>query len=417
MKIGDLRSEQVGGRVRVAATVTWEDCDRPVHEMYFETEEEFGQSLTCDPHAFLVGSILPAMCHGEKRVSIDGEICPELREGLMTAMTWVRHWYYHPDRELVRIEAKIQKGTSGLRMPVRTGFFFSGGIDSFGTFSGNRMNYPMEHPASIRDGLIIYGQNIESDNRSETFAKSRNDLSAVAREGGFTFIPVYTNVRMLDPDGKMFGINHGAILGAVAHAFSKRLTTMCISASSSIPGLFHVNDRTIEPHGSHPLIDPLFRSGDLRIRHDGITMSRLDKIKAIAGWKTALDNIKVCGPNWPGQNCGRCEKCVRTMLGLLAAGVLDKSAAFPLDDVSPEMVDRVNIKKLVFGYIVRADYLELISPLRQKGRSDLASAIERLVKRSYRPHRKSFLSRLREFDGRYLNGTLAKTKQLLYSTR
>ena len=55
MKIENLRSEKRGDRSRVAATVIWEDCDRPTHEVYFETEEAFAKDLSCNPHSFLIG--------------------------------------------------------------------------------------------------------------------------------------------------------------------------------------------------------------------------------------------------------------------------------------------------------------------------------------------------------------------------
>jgi len=75
MRINDLRSEIRNGRTRVVATVVWEDSDRPTHDLYFETEEEFASALSLNPHAFLVGCIVPAMHFGEKRVAIDAEIC------------------------------------------------------------------------------------------------------------------------------------------------------------------------------------------------------------------------------------------------------------------------------------------------------------------------------------------------------
>lgn len=412
MKIENLRTEKNGSRPRVSATVTWEDCGRPGHELFFETEEEFAQGLTCNPHAFLVGCVLPAMHHGEKRVFIDAEICPELLDNLNTAISLIRHWYYGAERDLVRIEAKTKTGFSSPRTPERTGFFFSGGIDCLATLRANRLNYPLTHPGAIRDGLLIYGQNVESDSRPETFAKARSELSAVARDSGIVLIPVYTNIRLLDEDGHVFTINHGAILGAVAHAFSQRLTNVSISASDSIPGLSFVNCHSFKPHGSHPLLDPCFGSSDLRIRHDGVTLTRLDKTKLIAGWDMALNNIRVCGPNWPGINCGRCEKCVRTMLELLAAGVLDRSAAFPFDDISAAQVAKINIKKPKFGYTVDDDYLELIPPLREKGRLDLVNAIEGIIKRPYQ--RKKFVSVLREIDGKYLSGILSKTKKMFF---
>ncbi len=44
-------------------------------------------------------------------------------------------------------------------------------------------------------------------------------------------------------------------------------------------------------------------------------------------------------------NCGKCEKCVRTMLALLALGVLHRSHAFPVNDVDEKLVasmDKLN---------------------------------------------------------------------------
>lgn len=413
MKIQNLRSEKNGNRHRVAATVTWENCDRPTQELYFETDQRFARDLSCNPHAFLVGCLLPAMHHGEERVFTDAEICPELRDGLFTAMNWIRHWYYRPDRKLVRIEAKTRSSLPTPGTPERTGLFFSGGIDSLATLRANRLNFPFEHPGSIKDGLLIYGQNIESDNRPGSFERAVSTLSDVARDAGITLIPVYTNIRDLNKDTKFFLAQfHGAILSAVAHAFARRLTLVSISASDSIPTLSLVNRQFFRPNGSHPLIDPNYSSCDLRIRHDGVTLSRLAKTKLVADWDAALQNIKVCGPNWPGENCGRCEKCVRTMLALLALGVLDKTNAFPEDDVSEELLSKISIKKPIVknDYTVRDDYLELIPPLAEKGRHDLVRIIKRKLAR-----RPGWKKRIKQFDGKSLNGNLVRFKRSVFS--
>ena len=142
MRIENLRSEKKGNRVRVAATVIWEDCDRPTQEVYFETDEVFADGLSCNPHAFLVGCIIPAMHYGEKRVIMDAEICPELRTGLITAMNWIRHWYYGPERNLVQIETKTRSNLLTPRTTERAGFFFSGGVDAFATLRANRLTFP-----------------------------------------------------------------------------------------------------------------------------------------------------------------------------------------------------------------------------------------------------------------------------------
>jgi hypothetical protein len=37
MKISDLRVERVGGMARLAASICWEDSDRPAGEYYYAT--------------------------------------------------------------------------------------------------------------------------------------------------------------------------------------------------------------------------------------------------------------------------------------------------------------------------------------------------------------------------------------------
>lgn len=51
-----------------------------------------------------------------------------------------------------------------------------------------------------------------------------------------------------------------------------------------------------------------------------------------------MDNLRVCPANVKDRlNCGRCEKCVRTMTGLVAVDALDKCGAFVENDVTQDM--------------------------------------------------------------------------------
>ncbi|MEO8577725.1 MAG: hypothetical protein ABI556_13530, partial [Gemmatimonadales bacterium] len=66
-----------------------------------------------------------------------------------------------------------------------------------------------------------------------------------------------------------------------------------------------------------------------------------------------------------------CEKCVRTMLGLLALGRLRDAPTFPFDDVTPAMLEPIWIDSPgILPY-----YQECIEPLRARGRSDLVKPI------------------------------------------
>jgi hypothetical protein len=394
MKIENLRSENNANLARVAATISWENCDRPTQDIYFETSEVFAQDLSCNPHAFLVACIMPALRHGEVRVSIDAEVCPQLRNGLLTAMSWINQWY-EPDRKLVQIEAKTRSHLPTPRPPERAGSFFSGGIDSLAALRANRLDFPLEHPGSIKDGLLISG--IEKGEEPEYFKQAVCSLSEIAQDANISLIPVYTNIRQLDMNSAFWGEEfQGAALAAVAHAFSQRLTTVTIPSSFDVYHLY--------PHGSHPLLDPNYSSSDLQIRHDGILLSRFTKTKLVADWDVGLQNIRVCNAKGlikPGAlNCGQCEKCLRTMTALLALGMLDKTRAFPKVDVSKELLlANVYIKNPPYAEFC---YRELMAPLAAKGRHDLVRAIERIVARYHTQER------LKQIERKFFKGNLLK---------
>ena len=376
MKIENLSTEKKGGRTKVSATIVWEDIERPTHDVYFETEDRFSDSLTCDPHAFLVGCAIPAMHYGEKRVFISEKICPELIEGLEVAMSWLRAWYYKPGDGFLKIETSGLRLPSRERIPERAGFFFSGGIDSFATLKSNRMHYPPEHPRFIREGILVYG--LEQDD-PKLFPYVLESLSKTADALDLALIPVYTNVyqnyRQDDAAqkyalwGDEFG---GAALAAVAHAFSRRFTNVSIAATYCT--------QSIEPWGSHPLLEPNYSSHGLRILHGGIELSRLEKVRLIADWDVALQNIRVCNQYRDYQagmlNCCNCEKCLRTMMELMASGVLERSDAFPRKEVSEkDLIRKTKIK----GEYTKLCYSELMAPLSSMGRHDLVRIIRKKI--------------------------------------
>jgi hypothetical protein len=411
MRIENIRSEKKEAKARITATVTWEDSDRPTREIYFETDEGFAQDLSCNPHSFLVGCIMPAMRHGEERIAIDETICPEVRNGLETAMGWICEWY-GPPRKPVRIEAK-----PGVRPPLprtgeRAGSFLSGGLDSLAILRANRLDFPLDHPRSIKDCLVVYGFDIGglaagSGQDFETFERAMATLPAVAEDAQVTLIPVFTNVRHLEDDVYFWMYEfHAAALASVAHAFARRLTCMSISSTIGI--------EKQHAWGSHPVLDPNYSSTDLQVRHEGVRLSRLDKAKLVAGWDVAVQNLRVCWTNPPGMlNCGKCEKCVRTMTELLIAGKLSHTRAFPADDVSSEMIESVTSA----AKYIDAQWRDLIEPLTQMGRLDLVKAIEKQSAKFHRQlaweEERDWKGAVKRFDRRYFRSILFQSYRAL----
>jgi hypothetical protein len=218
-------------------------------------------------------------------------------------------------------------------------------------------------------------------------------------------MPVYTNLYLQyrDEDSRhSFGFWEGeyeaAALSALAHLFSRRLGSVSISSTLDIPNL--------EPLGAHPALDPNYGSYDLRIRHEGAAFSRFEKTRLVADWDFALERIRVCNQfkySAESLNCSQCEKCIRTMLALVALGKLDRARTFSRRDVSAELVmEKVHLARGRKSRR-RSAYIELLKPLAQAGRDDLVRVIEHKLNELQTVKWKP---RLKYYDRKYLLGML-----------
>ena len=425
MRIHNFCRETSGGLTRVAATVTWEDCERPQTEISLAAEDRFGEDLVCNNSAFLLAAIMPAMRHGERRILFDGVVCPRLRNGLQTAMQQLRAWYGERGHEPVQIEAS--QGTQALvpRAPRRTASFMSGGVDALATLRCNRMDFPLDHPESIQDCLIVHGIDLggyaDQQQRRNSFDLAVRHLSDVAESEQVTLIPVYSTLRHLDDGDDLFAIeSHGAVLSAIAHAFSPRITTALIASTD------HVAD--LAPWGSHPLLDPNYSSCELEIRHDLLRLTRLEKVGLLADWDVALKALRSCyHPFRPDDalNCGQCEKCLRTMTELLVYNKLRACPTFPCDDVSPEQLQTLQAVPQRLNphngetfpqappvqIHLSQHWRQLLEPLQAIGRDDLAQVIKAKLNEFGR-YRSRLRRRaiLRRIDRKLFRGTFAKLR-------
>ena len=397
MKIKNFRKTVNGDRARVSATLVWEDCDRPAEEVYFETTAEFAKDLYPNPDSWLLCSALAAMRYGEQRIAFDAPISAEIKDGLINAMKCLREWH-GGNRRVIPIEAPVRVKAFPHK-PHRAGALFSGGIDALAMVRDNQLSFSPDHPRRIQDGILVYGV-LEGENAPDSnFQNVVDAVAAMANDAGMELIQLYTNAyahfRDLDSDYSFWRFEyHGSFLAAIAHVLIPRLSVASIASTYDFANL--------EPWGSHPLLDPLYSTTELQIRHENAALSRLEKTKLVGEWDVALKQLRVCNEKASYQNgnynCGRCEKCVRTMTAFLALGMLDRIATFKAKNVTKEML--VNTCYLSDSYEVNC-YRELIEPLKNLGRHDLVAGIEQIIDRYYERDLKGIIKRLDRtlFDG------------------
>ncbi len=359
------------------ATIVWEEQPYPEQVLTFEVlcgdahSDEIDNAGPRDEpsaDAFLAACFPLAALHGESRVRIDGHPCPMLVEGLRTAHAWWTGWGgMSPRPPTIENSARgNSKYRTGQRHAVAC---LSGGVDGLHLLMQNRRLYNRDDPAYIREALFVHGFDIGKrarDPENERFRTALRRLEPVAVEAGLRLIPCRTNLRHLPSKPDFWAARHnGAALAAVGHAAILGPAFFFIGAS-------HHVSRPV-PMGSHPAIDGLFSSQHITVIHDGGRFSRLEKVRDLVKWPTALAALRVCPERLEvGGNCGKCEKCLRTRLELLAVGVEHTSAFGPSmtpvelwEDAVPTPTSHRAIM-----------YEDLLPPLRARGLTALCRVLE-----------------------------------------
>lgn len=278
--------------------------------------------LTADAEAALAMLALGAMS-SRCDLQVSGPVSSLFLGNQLQLMSIFSSWFerYRP----VEITANTLRATDEYG-PGRVGCFFTGGVDSFYTF--------LKHRDEITDLVFVHGYDVDLDDlarREQVRAMGR----ALEQACGVRFIELETNAIRLFRDFGRWGTHaHGYGLGSAARHLAGYLRRIYVPSSFATVELM--------PWASHPETDPLFSDERLDVVHDGCEAGRVDKVRALADDPLALQHLRVCWERVEGAyNCGRCEKCLRTMTSLQALGVLQQCATFPAQ------VDVRLVRKLV----------------------------------------------------------------------
>jgi len=281
-------------------------------EFVVRDEAEVDLALSAEP--FLACALSPAMALGED-VRVDGPVSARLLASLPTIQAIYHRW----DTALRVVD--VQAGTSKAPRPAPgRALFFSGGVDSWYSLLKHRREGTGDAHEALTHLILVFGFDVRRDN-PELFDKIASGVRRVAEATDLRLTIVETNVRQFSDQLMSWGFYHGGAMAAVGLTQST-LVGRCLIASSYAYDELH-------PWGSHPLLDPLWSTESVDFIHDGCEAVRSQKVKVIARSALALATLRVCWANWQTEyNCGRCEKCLRTMLALHVAGALDRCSTF-----------------------------------------------------------------------------------------
>jgi predicted PP-loop superfamily ATPase len=297
---------------------------------------------------------------------IHGSLSKSLTNKINLLQTIFNKWF--PDCKKIHVTWDNTKDDNNT-LKGKIGCFFSGGLDSFYTF--------LKHYDEIDLLVLVHGFDFWLDDYILRGQVS-NSLQEIARQFGKPLLEIETNLREFTDQFLDWGKHIvGSGLASVALLLSSKLRKMYIPASQ--------NYAHLEPTGSHILLDPIWSNGEIEIVHDGFEANRVEKAQIVAQSDAALAYLRVCyqnllekgnyGTRSEKWNCGRCEKCVRTMLNLYLAGALNRCPRFNTA-LTPQLIKSIELKDHAALIHMEDNLLALKT---REGESDLTRAVNECI--------------------------------------
>ena len=340
IKISDVEVVRVDGRDCLRANID----GRPIS---FGFDPALRVETRIEP--FLPIALLIGMATG-RAIEADrsAPVSPQLLGNMGTYQRIIRQW--NPEAATVKIDAETAPPRERNDMVVST---YSGGVDSGCTLV--RRIGEITH--------LLYLSDFDRRSKDEWPTVEAEWRSRIRRLGKEP-ITVETNaLRFAEEFGVSAHYSHGSILGGLLAYLAPR--------KAFIPGSHTYRD--LKPWGSHPLLDILWSTETTHIEHDSLDLTRSEKTRVIAGHTEALAQLQVC---WYARtdNCGRCSKCIRTMLALKIFGL----GPGPFPDVDVLSM----VKKLKPGNFSAASFCwDLMHQARRYGYPDVAAQLDQMLRR------------------------------------
>ena len=203
------------------------------------------------------------------------------------------------------------------------GVLFSGGLDSVAT-SFRQFDLPQTL-------VTVWGADVDEDGEAgwatvrahaEQFRAAYGHELRFVRSNFRSFLDGWRLDRLHPSIPDWWGhVQHGmGFVGLAAPLLLAHGSTRLFIASSHTPTF-------AEAWGSSPRIDEALRVDALTVVHDGYELSRQGKLREVQRVaherSVPFPPLRVCyaNPSGDGSNCGKCEKCLRTVVGMLLEDV------------------------------------------------------------------------------------------------
>jgi hypothetical protein len=294
-----------------------------------------GLQARVDIDPFVVALLLLAMQYNEP-IRVRGTLSYKLLMGLEEYQKIYHAWY--PDRfsivkiepDGLRVEGLIEaRDSSQTEGGSVCACAFSGGVDSFYTFCRLRSD------PNFRYALFMAGFDMPL-HLTDSIASLTSSYSQLMKKTGVHFISGRTNVRDF-VNGVDWTNAHGQALAASALFFSQAWNQFYIPSS--------YQSGNHPKWGTHPHLDPLLSTEKMELIHHGADANRVQKLRTVLDFPESRSCLRVCWIQDIGlRNCGKCEKCVRTMIALEILRDLGRIGTFPVGALTPQKIRSLTLR-------------------------------------------------------------------------
>lgn len=352
------------GRTRLSGIVRYDEArGGPVEEVvWYEVPAAFGGDFSDSGNGWLA-FLLPIAVASNEPLVLSRPVDARFLDGAADLMRAWREVY--PDIRPVPIEAPVEAAGTHATGP-RTAAYFSGGVDSFDTAL-------RERAAPIDDLILALGSFDTVEGNDATFARIEARMQRAADALSKTLVPVTTNqMRTSRATNKVALRASHSFLAGVGLALESRYSRLLFSSWTG--------HRWRGIDGDYTLFTQLLSTSRTSVENEGASLTRVDKIAAIARSEAAHASLRVCYQSGHENNCMRCAKCMRTAVALEAIDGLERWPTFGGAALTAERVRRTTIAAAIERF-----YWEELPPFcRAHGREDLARAAERVLARARR---------------------------------
>jgi hypothetical protein len=292
--------------------------------LWYTMGKQFGDLVTDFCDSPLVALLIPAMATGED-IQVAGTISERLYHNLSGPYQRLLQHVIPSLRRIKLYPADIQSG--GRRASgVATGF--SGGIDSYCVLADHfYSNVPMGFKVTH---LLFNNVGSHGMGGERLFKERYTRLAPIVERIGLPFVRINSNVDAFYRKIFTFQQTHTTRNASAALLLQNGIGRYFYASAFSYTDVF-VGAASAMGH-SDPIALPLLSTDALDAYSVGSEYTRVEKTLRVAGIPDSHGTLDVCVDFGKAGNCSACWKCMRTLLTLDIAGLLDcYSASFDLD--------------------------------------------------------------------------------------